>query len=141
MRIVQLVVLPVLVFIVLSIFSNSCQAQSEKAVFLIQALDGGGKVSGQGTGFFIDSKGVGITSTHVFKNAFKVQLVSSDSVVYSVTKILYHDLERGVVRFLIDNPQNNSFATLSINNGVTNKGEKVSVIRAVEPKVSKKTGS
>ena len=45
--------------------------ETEKATFIIYAYDEYGSPKGTGSGFFIDSKGIGITNYHVLDDAVR----------------------------------------------------------------------
>ena len=64
---------------------------TEKATFIIYAYDEYGSPKGTGSGFFIDSKGVGITNYHVLDGAVKAILKTSDEKEYEIDQVLASD--------------------------------------------------
>lgn len=123
-----------LVLFIFSTTSNSfgqlteLVSKSEKAVFAIYTYDEYGSPSGMGTGFFIDSKGTGITNYHVLDGAYKAVIKLSDNSKYDITKILSSNQEADLIRFTISNPSNKIFSALNISQVVPQKGQKIFVI-------------
>ncbi len=62
--------------------------QAEPCVFMVKTYDRGGKSIGQGTGFFIESSGVGVSNYHVFENGKTWKVQTMDGKKYNVEKII-----------------------------------------------------
>lgn len=62
--------------------------QAEPSVFMVKTYDRNGKSIGQGTGFFIESSGVGVSNYHVFENGKSWKVQTMDGKRYNVEKII-----------------------------------------------------
>ena len=78
------------------------------AVFMVFTSNG---IEGyQGSGFFIDNNGLGVSNYHVFKNTIigeeQIKLVGSD-VAYKVTEVIAKDEEKDYIVFRVNCNKNN----------------------------------
>ena len=98
---------------------------TEKATFIIYAYDEYGSPKGTGSGFFIDSKGIGITNYHVLDGAVKAILKTSDDKEYEIDQVLASDRKWDIIKFSIKNIGNESFEYLKFAKKEVEKGDKV----------------
>jgi tetratricopeptide (TPR) repeat protein len=68
----------------------------------IRVYDRGGKVVGQGTGFFVTSTGDVITNYHVLQGAEYADVKTIEGNVYPVRKVLADDREGDLIRISVD---------------------------------------
>ncbi len=95
--------------------SASVFAQSNnKAIFLIQTFDIANKQVASGTGFFIDAQGNGITQRDLFINAASAKIITLDSTVHNIVKLMQEDPETGLVKFSVDNNLTTKFEFLKV---------------------------
>lgn len=98
---------------------------TEKATFIIYAYDEYGSPKGTGSGFFIDSKGIGITNYHVLDGAVKAILKTSDEKEYEIYQVLASDRKWDIIKFSVKNTDNIKFEYLDFANKEVEKGDKV----------------
>ena len=77
--------------------------ETEKATFIIYAYDEYGSPQGTGSGFFIDSEGIGITNYHVLDGAVKAVLKTSDEQEYEINQVLASDRKWDIIKFSVKN--------------------------------------
>jgi len=97
----------------------------EKSTFIIYTYDEFGAPSGSGSGFFIDESGVGLTNFHVLDGASKAVIVTTDSLVYNIEKVITGDRDKDIVKFMISNKQKKQFPILSFADNEPKTGDKV----------------
>ena len=103
---------------------------TKEASFVIYTFDEYGSPSGSGSGFFIDSKGTGITNYHVLDGAVKALLRMNDSTEVEIDKVLASDEKWDVVKFSVKNPENKKFKYLKFAEKKPEQGDKVYNISA-----------
>ncbi|MBK7856184.1 MAG: serine protease [Bacteroidetes bacterium] len=113
--------------------SSSVFHKSKNAVFEIITFDKGHNELSYGTGFFIDSNGVGVTNYHVLKEAFHASIRTFDKEIYPIKDILFADEDLDVVKFTIeqktnDFPVGRKFKYLNLSSKPIAIGEDVFVI-------------
>lgn len=99
--------------------------ETEKATFIIYAYDEYGTPQGTGSGFFIDSEGIGITNYHVLDGAVKAVLKTSDEQEYEINQVLASDRKWDIIKFSVKNTDNIKFEYLDFANKEVEKGDKV----------------
>lgn len=99
---------------------------AEPAVFLVFTQNGGGQTIGQGTGFFIDSKGIGISNFHVFDQGKKWTIQTQSGKQYQVERIIKKSKKFDYVQFQVRN--NTTFPALDIATATPEKGEEILVL-------------
>lgn len=116
---------------------NSCKKdvktiinETKEASFVIYTFDEYGSPSGSGSGFYIDSKGTGITNYHVLDGAVKAILKMNDSTEVEIDKVLASDEKWDIVKFSVKNPENKKFKYLSFADKMPEQGDKVYNISA-----------
>jgi serine protease Do len=105
-------------------------SDTKAASFVIYTFDEYGSPSGSGSGFFIDSKGTGITNYHVLDGAVKAILKMSDSTEVEIDKVLASDEKWDIAKFSVKNPQDKKFDYLNFANKMPEQGDKVYNISA-----------
>jgi len=100
---------------------------SKKAVFEIITYDKGGNELSYGTGFFIDSSGIGVTNYHVLKDAYYATIRTYDESTFNLKEILYADEDYDFVKFTIDH-NGEMFKYLILSKAPINTGDDVFVI-------------
>lgn len=75
---------------------------AEPCVFLVYAMDEDEKITGSGTGFFINGQGLAVSNHHVFKgsNNWKIKLKSGK--IYPVTSVIHSNPEVDYIIFKVD---------------------------------------
>ena len=105
-------------------------SETKEASFVIYTFDEYGSPSGSGSGFFIDSKGTGITNYHVLDGAVKAILKMNDSTEVEIDKVLASDEKWDIVKFSVKNPESKKFKYLSFADKMPEQGDKVYNISA-----------
>lgn len=98
--------------------------KAEKSIFTIYTYDEFGSPSGSGSGFFIESNGLGVTNYHVLDGAVKAVIKTADGD-FEIDSVYSSSQKKDLVVFRVDNPQKKKFQTLSIANKRPAKGDKV----------------
>ena len=80
--------------------------EAERSTFIIYTYDEYGTPKGIGSGFFIDSKGTGITNYHVLDGAVKAILKTSYDEKYEINQVVASDRKWDIVKFTIKNDKN-----------------------------------
>lgn len=102
--------------------------RAEPCVFVVYALNSQGKVLGQGTGFFIDAAGVGVTNYHVFKPGVQWVIKTFDNRQYKVKRIVKQSERYDFVVFETEAEPNMAFPFLQIAEQTPQKGEEVLIL-------------
>ena len=74
----------------------------ENSIFTVLAMDKNGRVFSQGSGFFIDETGVGITNFHVLDEAYKAQIKLKDGTCLPITSVIDYNRDADLVKFHVD---------------------------------------
>jgi tetratricopeptide (TPR) repeat protein len=89
-------------------FSINCFAQqsnfyklADKSIFKIIAFDYSDQSISQGSGFFINSSGIGITNLHVLENVDSAYIVTNDGAKYGIVKILDFSSKYDLIKFKV----------------------------------------
>ena len=72
------------------------------SIVSIIIFGGGGNVTGQGSGFFINGEGDVITSRHVLEGASRAQVITAERKQYAVKNVVAEDPEGDLVRVSLD---------------------------------------
>lgn len=99
---------------------------AEPCVFLVNTFDNYGNGIGLGTGFFIESSGIGVSNYHVFDGGGSWTIQTSDDNTYNVTNILEYSEDFDYVIFQVENRR--QFPTLPIAKSTPLKGEDIIVL-------------
>jgi tetratricopeptide (TPR) repeat protein len=99
----------------------------EASIVVILNYDRDGKISSQGTGFFVDKKGDLITNYHVLHEARRSEIKTLDGQGYSIKGIIAEDEEGDLIRVSVDIPEE-KVRPLPISSGLPEVGEKIIVI-------------
>ncbi|MFN3315651.1 MAG: S1C family serine protease, partial [Raineya sp.] len=97
---------------------------AENAIFRVDALSGGFS-QGFGTGFFVNSSGIGVSNYHVFAPGQNWQIKLKNGQTYEVTRVLKEDADLDYVIFET-NAQNVTFLPLAPQ--IPRKGQDIFVI-------------
>lgn len=112
-------------------------AQAEPSVFVVRTYDRNGKGIGQGTGFFIESNGIGVSNYHVFEGGKSWKISTFDGRQYQVEKIIRQDKAFDYVIFQVESRQ---VPYLPLSSSLPRKGEDIVVLgnpRGLESTVSR----
>ena len=106
-------------------------------MFIVRTYDRSGKGVGQGTGFFIESSGIGVSNYHVFEggNAWRVQTTNGRQ--YEVEKIIKQNEKFDYVIFQV---KTHDVSYLPLSATLPGKGEDIVVLgnpRGLESTVSR----
>lgn len=113
-------------------------ADAEPCVFVVHTYDRKGKRIGQGTGFFIEDSGVGVSNYHVFDKGRSWRIRTIDGQEHPVKKIMYQSKKFDYVVFKVDTPRDMPYLTLG--DELPLKGEDIVVLgnpRGLESTVSR----
>ena len=100
------------------LFATSCKSvveKSEQAIFTVYTFDEFGSPSGSGSGFFIESSGIGVTNYHVLDGSVKA-IVKTQDDEYEIDSVLSSSQKKDLLVFRVNNTGKKKFATLSIAN-------------------------
>lgn len=98
------------------------------AVFLIITTDGNNNPIAQGTGFFIDRSGIGVSNHHVFEDGTKAYVKILNSPEYhKVTKIYIDNDEHDYIVFQVES-EGNQFKYFNLSSEKPQQGESVFVL-------------
>ena len=105
-------------------------AETEPATCTIYTYDEYGSPSGSGSGFFIESNGVGVTNWHVLDKSIKAIVKMPNGNQYEIDSVLSASQKKDLLVFKIKNPDNIIFPTLAFCTEKPTKGEAVYNISA-----------
>lgn len=100
--------------------------KAEPAVFLVNTFDEYGNGLGMGTGFFIESSGIGVSNYHVFDGGSEWTIQTSNQKQYKVTKIIESSEEFDYIIFQVETRK--KFPKLEIATIRPEKGEDIIVL-------------
>jgi hypothetical protein len=91
----------VFLFFTINVFSqlNLKSENADKSIFKIIGFDFGDQSISQGSGFFINSNGYGITNYHVLENIDSAYIVTNDGKQYSIKKIIDYSVKYDLIKF------------------------------------------
>ena len=120
----------IMISIVLNAQSNlsALVQKSKPSIFRIVTYNSEGKELASGTGFFIGSKGIGVTNYHVLAGASKATIKTLKGQIYSINKIISESENLDLIKFSINNPNNIVFPFLASSLNKPNEGENVFTI-------------
>ncbi|MDR1746931.1 MAG: trypsin-like peptidase domain-containing protein [Tannerella sp.] len=95
------------------------------ATFIIYTYNKYGRPSGYGSGFFIQSDGVGITNYHVLDKSVKAFVVLSDGTSHEIKQVISSDKDWDIAVFRIAGSENKQFSTLKFADAPVQIGGKV----------------
>ena len=101
-------------------------ANAEPCVFVVHTYDRKGKRIGQGTGFFIDEEGIGVSNYHVFDKGRSWRIRTTDGREHSVEKIMYQSKKFDYVVFRVDTEREVPY--LPLGDSLPLKGEDIMVL-------------
>ena len=104
--------------------------ETEQATFVVYTYDEYGAPRGSGSGFFIESEGIGVTNFHVLDKSIKAVIKTTDEKQYEIDSVLLSSQKKDLLVFKVKNPDNKQFQTLSFAKEKPQKGDKVYVIGA-----------
>lgn len=99
--------------------------QAEPAVFLVNTFSNGNGI-GMGTGFFIESSGIGVSNFHVFDGGDEWTIQTSDQRQYDVIDIIESSEEFDYIIFQVE--KRKQFPKLEIASMQPQKGEDIIVL-------------
>jgi serine protease Do len=98
---------------------------AEPCVFLIYALDEEDKITGSGTGFFINEYGLAVSNHHVFKGAKQWKIKTKSGKYHPVTSVIHSDKDIDYIIFKVDVAQT---SYLHLSEQLPEKGEDIFVL-------------
>jgi len=101
-------------------------AMAEPAVFFVYSFDEAGNGLKQGSGFFIDPSGIGVSNHHVFEGGVQWAIQTTDKRQYRVSEVLQSSKEYDHVVFRVE--ASAPFPYLKTAPGKALKGEEILVI-------------
>ena len=103
-------------------------ASKRDAVVLIKAFGQAGHLMATGTGFFIQSEGIVITSFPIIKTASAVLVATQDGHLYDLLEVIKVYEKTGLVEFRVKNPDNVVFPVLKLSNSILYEGDEAFVL-------------
>lgn len=101
-------------------------ASAEPCVFVVHTYDRKGKRIGQGTGFFIENSGVGVSNYHVFERGRSWRIRTTDGQEHPVKRIMHQSKKFDYVVFQVDTKKSMPF--LPLGDMLPMKGEDIVVL-------------
>ena len=101
-------------------------AHAEPCVFVVHTYNRKGKRIGQGTGFFIEESGVGVSNYHVFEKGRSWRIRTTDGQEHPVKRIMYQSKKFDYVVFQVATQQDMPY--LSLGDILPLKGEDIVVL-------------
>lgn len=102
-------------------------AYVEKCAFLVISKNEFNEGMSQGTGFFIDQSGIGVSNYHVLEGGSQFAIKTSDGEILEINEILASDKEYDIVIFRVAG-NNREFPSLSFADQVPKKGADIFVV-------------
>lgn len=102
----------------------------EPATCIVYTYDEYGSPSGSGSGFFIQSDGIGVTNWHVLDKSIKAVVKTTDGQEYEIDSVLCASQKKDILVFRIKNKNNVVFKTLKFAKEKPAKGDVVYNISA-----------
>jgi tetratricopeptide (TPR) repeat protein len=99
----------------------------QPSVVSILIVNNGGKVSGQGSGFFVNAGGDIITSRHVLEGASRASIITSDGKEFPVQKVIAEDPDGDLIQVSVG-LDGERVQPLQISPAIPQAGERVIVI-------------
>ena len=99
---------------------------AEPCVFLVNNFNNKGEQLGIGTGFFIESSGIGVSNFHVFEGGSQWTIQTAKRETLRVTQILEYSEDFDYIIFQVEKSQR--FPTLPIAESKPQKGEDIIVL-------------
>jgi tetratricopeptide (TPR) repeat protein len=99
----------------------------QPSVVSILIVNEGGKVSGQGSGFFVNAGGDLITSRHVLEGANRASIITSEGKEFPVQKVIAEDPDGDLIQISVA-LEGETVQPLRISPAVPEAGERVIVI-------------
>ena len=100
--------------------------QTEPCVFIVYSLDKNGNANGQGTGFFINASGIGVSNYHVFEGGENWIIKTTSGEQFRVKEIIKQSSEFDFVVFTVESQK--SFPYLEIASTLPRKGDEILVL-------------
>ena len=126
MKIRNLIIITIVGFVFSSCKKNASDIVAMKnATFIIYTYDEYGMPSGSGSGFFIESNGIGLTNFHVLNGAAKALIMTPDSEKYEIEKIIFADEQKDIIKFQIKIDKKNKFDILTFSKNEPKQGNRV----------------
>jgi serine protease Do len=119
------------------LFTSSCFSQQniksldqvvkkvENAVFIVYTFDKNNRPIAQGSGFFIQSSGIGITNFHVLNGSSSAIIKTKNGEKYTIASVLDFDSKTDLVKFRVDNLMQKSLPTISVSSSLPKRGENI----------------
>lgn len=85
---------------------------AEQCVFLVLGRNKKGRTVSQGTGFFIEENGLGVSNHHVFEGGVEWMIRTKNGSRYKVTEIIESNKEFDYIIFRVDLEENEDFPYL-----------------------------
>jgi hypothetical protein len=99
----------------------------EPSIVVILTYGKDGKMTGQGSGFFISQSGDIITNRHVLTGVHRAEVKTAKGKIYPITSIVAEDKEADIIRASVNIPKE-SVHPLSLGSSIPEVGERVAVI-------------
>ena len=96
----------------------------QDAIFTVFSEDDKGNIFSQGSGFFINSSGIGITNFHVLNGAYKAKIKLFNGTILPIQNVCDYDKNADLVKFKVS-PNTVTIKALSLTNVVPARGTQI----------------
>ena len=96
----------------------------QDAVFTVFAEDEQGNIFSQGSGFFINPTGIGITNFHVLDGAYKAKIKLFNGTIVPIQSVCDYDKDADLVKFKVS-PSATAYQSLSLTNIIPARGTQI----------------
>ena len=121
-----------LVLVTITCMLTSCQKSLqqiiddvEPATFIVYTYDEYGTPSGSGSGFFIETNGIGVTNWHVLDKSIKAVIKTPDGKQHEIDSVLCASSQKDILVFRVKNKDNTIFKTVPFSKSKPEKGTQV----------------
>ena len=99
--------------------------EREQSVFVLQCFNEKNQLTTTSTGFFIDQNGLALTNVHVFKDAYRAKIQTSNGKIYDVEKVVDYNPSLDIAKIYIKKNGNASFTPIRLAKKAPEKGEEI----------------
>jgi len=128
----------ILILLLSTLLSMNCHSQETSlsrlfanlspGIFLIETYNEQDEPVASGTGFLIESNGIGLSNYHVFMDAKKAIIKTHDNKIFPIDNVIAYDSKKDLIKFSVTNPENLKFQNILFDTTDQKVGSKVFTI-------------